>query len=264
MTGERSGAGLRRERASDEDDADRDHIGKRANAMSRLDVLTRRCRAVEAPRAGFFVGGLEIIRYSRRAALGVLSYTLVSATTAAFERNLLEGSFLTLDGQPPTRRVEVEAEVQLPDHRRRDANRRGPRVLWRRERQLLCARRRHRSEAVGSEDRRRDRRRGDHLYSERRAESRSGDRLRFPRLSGSNPESADRYPRSRGRLKQPTAAPTVTRPAKSPDDQASVKDLNSRRRVGHGWTGPRTTLRNPTWHGQAALRWQRSSIGRSR
>ena len=80
--------------------------------------------------------------------------------------------------------VEMEAEVQLPDPRRRDADRRGPRVLWRRGRQLLCARRRHRPEAVGSEDRRRDRRRSDHLYSQRRAESRGDDRLHFPRLSG--------------------------------------------------------------------------------
>ena len=80
--------------------------------------------------------------------------------------------------------VEVEAEVQLPDPGRRDADRRRPRVLWRRRRQLLCARRRHRPEAVGSEDRRRDRRRRDHLYSQRRAESRGDDRLHFPRFSG--------------------------------------------------------------------------------
>ena len=80
--------------------------------------------------------------------------------------------------------VEVEAEVQLPDPGRCDADRRRPRVVWRRERQLLCARRRHRPEAVGSEDRRRDRRRSDHLYSQRRAESRGDDRLHFPRFSG--------------------------------------------------------------------------------
>ena len=35
--------------------------------------------------------------------------------------------------------VEVEAEVQLPDHGRRDADRRRPRVLWRHGRQFLCA-----------------------------------------------------------------------------------------------------------------------------
>ena len=35
--------------------------------------------------------------------------------------------------------VEVEAEVQLSDHRRRDADRRRPRVLWRHGRQFLCA-----------------------------------------------------------------------------------------------------------------------------
>jgi hypothetical protein len=38
--------------------------------------------------------------------------TLVSARTAAFERNLLEGSLLTLDGQPPTRRLD-RREVPL-------------------------------------------------------------------------------------------------------------------------------------------------------
>ena len=37
------------------------------------------------------------------------------------------------------RGVEVEAEVQLPDHRRRDADRRRPRVLRRHGRQFLCA-----------------------------------------------------------------------------------------------------------------------------
>jgi len=54
------------------------------------------------------------------------------------------------------------------------------------------------AKAVGSEDRRRDRRRSDHLYSQRRAKSRGDDRLHFSRFSGSNPESADCYPRSRG------------------------------------------------------------------
>ena len=35
--------------------------------------------------------------------------------------------------------VEVEAEVELPDPGRCDADRRRPRVFWRRERQFLCA-----------------------------------------------------------------------------------------------------------------------------
>ena len=85
------------------------------------------------------------------------------------------------------RGVEVEAEVQLPDPGRYDADRRRPRVLWRHGRQFLCARRRHRPEAVGSGDRRRDRRRRDHLYGERRAESRGGDRLHDARLADEDP-----------------------------------------------------------------------------
>ena len=53
-----------------------------------------------------------------------------------------------------------------------------------------------RPEAVGPEDRRRDRRRGDHLYCERRAKNCGGDRLRISRLAYRNQESEDRDPRS--------------------------------------------------------------------
>src|SRR5262245_63383757 len=75
------------------------------------------------------------------------------------------------------RRLEVAPEVQLPDRRRHDADGGRRRVLRRYRRQLLCARRRHWREALGPGARRRDRRRGDHLYGERCTESGRGGRL---------------------------------------------------------------------------------------
>ncbi len=74
------------------------------------------------------------------------------------------------------RRLEMAPEVQLPDRQRHDADGRRRRVLRRYGRQLLCARFRHRREALGSASRRRDRRRRDHLYRGRCAKSRRGGR----------------------------------------------------------------------------------------
>src|SRR5215472_18490680 len=96
------------------------------------------------------------------------------------------------------RRLEMAAEDQLSDPGRRDADRRRPGVLWRRRRKLLCGRCRQRPEAVGSKDRRRDRRRRHHLYGERRAESRGGDRLHISALAGSDRDREGRDPRRRG------------------------------------------------------------------
>ena len=58
------------------------------------------------------------------------------------------------DGFTPSmliRFVEVEAEVQLSDHKGRDADRRRPRVLWRHGRQIPMRSTRPRPQAVGSD-----------------------------------------------------------------------------------------------------------------
>ena len=73
-------------------------------------------------------------------------------------------------------RVEMAGEDQLSDPERHDADGRRRRVLRRHGRQFLCARRRQRPETVGPEDRRRDRRRRDHLSGRRQAEGRRRDR----------------------------------------------------------------------------------------
>jgi len=101
-------------------------------------------------------------------------------------------------GRRRHRCLEMAAKDQLSDRGRRDADRGRPRVLRRCRRQLLCGRRRQWPEAVGSEDRRRDRRRRDHLYRKRRAESRGDDRPDIPRLAGRNQALRGRDPRPRG------------------------------------------------------------------
>src|SRR5262249_37287346 len=78
----------------------------------------------------------------------------------------------------------------------------GPCVLWRRGRQFLCNRRGDRPEAVGPEDRRRDRRRGGHFHSERDSKSRGGDRVRISRRSFRGQEGEDRNPRHLGRKRR--------------------------------------------------------------
>src|SRR5579872_3619428 len=101
------------------------------------------------------------------------------------------------------RRLEVEAEVQLPNLERHDSDGGRHRLRRRHGRQLLCSECCQRSAAVGSKDRRRDRRRCDHLHRERRPKSCGSDRLYIDPLANGSRHREDHNPGPRRRFSEP-------------------------------------------------------------